>query len=228
MPELAAWADVAAGSPWVLVLLWLTTTLDGVLPLVPSESLVIGLAALPAVSGRPSLWLLGAAAAAGAFCGDQLAYSFGRRVPLRGLRVLRSARGQRAVDRAERALRHRGAAFIIGARFVPGGRVAVAMAAGAARFSRRRFSAIAAVAALLWSAYSLALGVGAGQLLDRHHPVVGVVAGVAGGLLTGAVVDRVLQRLSRTRGAGRAAPPAPAAAPPATPAVVGADPCGPR
>lgn len=181
----------------MLVALYAATAVDGFFPPVPSESVVIALAALPAAAGRPSMWLLGVVAALGAFTGDQVAYSIGRRIPIRRLRVLRSERAQSVMTWAEGALRDRSAAFIIGARFVPGGRVAVNTAAGAMHFSRPLFSALAAVAAVLWSAYSLFLGVGARHLLEHHHPLLVVAGGVCGGLLTGVVVDRVLQRLMR-------------------------------
>lgn len=199
MPELGEWVAALAGSPWMFLVLYAFATIDGFLPPVPSESVVIVLAALSAADGRPDLWALGAVAAVGAFTGDQIAYSIGRRVPVRRLRGLRSARAQHAVVRAERALAHRGAAFIIGARFVPVGRVAVNMTAGTVGFSRARFSFFAAVAAVTWSAYSVGIGAGAGHLLEEHHPLAGVAVGVTGGVLTGVVVDCALRRVTRIR-----------------------------
>jgi membrane-associated protein len=195
VPDAGEWAVAAGASPWVLLVLYVAVAADGVLPVIPSESAVIALAALPATTGGPSVWLVGAVAAVGAFTGDQLAYTVGRRTPVRRLRVMRSVRARRALAWAEAALAHRGAAFILGARFIPAGRIAVNMAAGAVRFSRPRFTAIAALAAVLWASYTVLLGVGAGQLLDSHHPLLGVAVGTAGGLLIGAVVDRVLQRV---------------------------------
>jgi membrane-associated protein len=192
VPGAGEWSALAA-SPWVLVVLYVATTIDGLVPLVPSETGVIALATLATSDGGPSIWLVGTVAATGAFTGDQLAYSVGRRVPVRTLRVLRSPRGQQVLGWAEQALAHRGAAFILGARFIPAGRIAVNMAAGAVRFSRRRFSVIAAVGSVLWAVYMVLLGVGAGHLLDQQHPLVAVAVGTAGGLVTGAVVDRVLR-----------------------------------
>lgn len=200
MPELDAWAAALAASPWILLILYAFTTIDGFFPPVPSESVVIIMAALSASGGKPNSWLLGAVAAAGAFTGDQIAYSIGRRIPVRRMRAMRSERAQKAVMWAESSLGNRGAALIIGARFIPVGRVAVNMTAGTVRFARVRFSAFAAVAAVTWSAYSVVIGVGAGHLLEQHHPLVGVAAGVTGGLFTGALVDCVLRWL---RPAGR-------------------------
>lgn len=184
-----------SGSPWMLVILYAFATIDGFFPPVPSESVVIVLTALSPPGGRQAYWLLASVAAAGAFTGDQIAYSIGRRIPVRGLRVLRSERAQRALTWADSALTQRGAAFIIGARFIPVGRVAVNMTAGTVGFSRVRFSGLAALAAVTWSAYSVGIGVGAGHLFD--HPLLAVAVGVAGGLVTGALVDYLLQRLRR-------------------------------
>ena len=205
MPELGEWATALAGSPWVFLLVWACATIDGFFPPLPSESVVIALAALSAAGGEPHLWLLGGVAAAGAFTGDQIAYAIGRRIPVRRTSFARSERAQRAVAWAEGALASRGAAFIIGARFIPVGRVAVNMTAGSVGFSRRRFSVYVGLAALAWSAYSLVLGVGAGHLLADHHPLVGVAVGAAGGLLTGVVVDRVVRRVVRAREGRRTA-----------------------
>jgi membrane-associated protein len=198
VPEGDDWGE-SGRSPWVLLALYLATTVDGFFPLVPSETGVIALAALRGSVGVPSLWLVAVVAAVGAFTGDQVAYSIGRRTPVHRLRALRSPRAQSVLDRAETAFARRGAAVILGARFVPAGRIAVNMAAGAVHFSRRRFSAIAAVAAVLWAGWMILLGVGAGHLLDQHHPLVVVAVGTAGGLAAGVVVDRVLRRVTRHR-----------------------------
>ena len=115
MPELDAWAATLAASPWIFLILYAFTTIDGVFPPVPSESVVIILAALSTSGGKPNSWLLGAVAATGAFTGDQIAYSIGRHIPVRRMRVMRSERTQKAVIWAESTLANRGAGLLIGA-----------------------------------------------------------------------------------------------------------------
>ncbi|WP_250445085.1 VTT domain-containing protein [Actinotalea sp. C106] len=198
------WVMALAGSPWALLVLYLVTLVDGIFPPVPSESAVIALAALAVSTGEPTLWLVGAVAAAGAFSGDLLAFSIGRRVPVRRMRLLSSPLGQRMVDRAEHALEHRGAAFILAARYVPVGRVAVNLTAGSVGYPRGRFTGLAALAAISWSVYSVLLGVGAGVWF-AEHPVLAVVVGVLGGLLLGLALDALLRRLLRGRGPTAAA-----------------------
>lgn len=195
---LEEWVLALAGSPWIFLVLFVFTTIDGFFPPIPSESVVIALAALAVATGEPSLWLVGLVAAIGAFIGDQVAYSIGKRLPVRRMRVMRGPRAQTTLDWAERTLVQRGAAFIIAARYIPIGRVAVNMTAGTVGFSRVRFTGLAAVAAISWSLYSVALGVGAGVWFGEH-PVLAVAVGVAGGLLLGLAIDALTRQLVRGR-----------------------------
>ena len=153
--------------------------------------------------GSPNLWLIMLFAALGAWSGDQIAYQIGTKVKVRQLRFLRSPKGQAAVDWAELALANRGAAFIIAARYIPIGRVAVNMTAGAVGYSRRRFMGLTAIAAVSWGGYSSLIGIGAGAWL-HDHTLVAVAVGVVGGLAIGLVVDWVLRRLTRRGLAGPA------------------------
>lgn len=183
-----------AASPLVYVALYVLTTIDGFFPPMPSESVVIALAALAVAGDAPHLGLVVAVAALGAFTGDQIAYAIGRRTPVRRLRPLRGRRAQRTLDWAEHALAHRGAAFIIGARYIPIGRVAVNLTAGAVGFPRGRFVGLTALAAVSWAFYSTAIGIGAGAFLSGR-PLVAVGVGVVAGTTIGLVVDAVLSRV---------------------------------
>lgn len=193
------WALALAGTPWVFLVVYAFATIDGLFPPIPSESVIIGLAVLFVHQESPDFWVLGAVAAAGAFTGDQIAYSVGRRIPIRRLRFMQGPRAEKSILWAEQALRTRGASFIIAARYIPIGRVAVNMTAGATRFPRLRFSVLAAIAAISWSIYSVVLGISAGVWL-KGHPFLALVVGVVGGLLIGVVVDQVLAYVGRRRG----------------------------
>jgi membrane-associated protein len=195
-----------AGSPWILLAVYLLATIDGFFPPVPSESVVIAVAVLAMTGDGPSMWFLVLAAAAGAYTGDIIAYTIGTKLPLDRMRLFRGRRGQRALAWARRALAARGTVFILSARFVPIGRVAVNMTAGAVGYSKRRFLVVAGIAALVWGAYSTLLGMGAGVFL-HEHPLVAVAVGVVGGVLLGFLVDAVLQRLHRRFAAPEQVPP---------------------
>jgi membrane-associated protein len=206
-----AWALALAGSPLVFLAMFVFATIDGFFPPIPSESLVIALASLSVAGGKPALLPVILTAAAGAFTGDQIAYTIGTRVKVRSLRIFRGDRAQTALDWAERSLTQRGASFIIAARYIPVGRVAVNMTAGALHFPRRKFVGLAAIAALTWAGYSAAIGIGAGRAL-QGHPIIAILAGVVGGMLIGLIVDTVLSRWAR---GPKAAPGAPSDATPA-------------
>ncbi|WP_448061938.1 DedA family protein [Cellulomonas hominis] len=182
-----------AGSPWLFVALAAFATVDGFFPPIPSESVVIALAALSASTGQPALLPLVITAALGAFVGDQVAYTIGTRVDVARLKIFRTGRGMRALAWAEHALVHRGSSFILAARYIPVGRVAVNMTAGALGYPRRRFVALTGLAALTWAGYGTLVGVGAGAWL-HGHTWVAVAAGVVVGTLIGLGVDWAMRR----------------------------------
>jgi membrane protein DedA with SNARE-associated domain len=72
-------------SPWLYLVVLVAVAVDGFLPIVPSETLVIGLGALSA-TGRPNLAALAVAAAAGGMAGDRVSYLLGRRAGRRAAR----------------------------------------------------------------------------------------------------------------------------------------------
>ncbi|WP_307843964.1 DedA family protein [Sanguibacter suaedae] len=197
---LELWAEGFAASPWVFVVLFAFVTIDAFFPPVPSESLVIALAAISLSTGSPDLWPLAVVAALGAFTGDLIAYALGRRFEVHRLRIFRARRAQAAFVWADRALRSRPAPFIIAARYIPVGRVAVNMTAGSLGYPWRRFVGLAAVAAVTWSAYSTLIGYTAGAWLEGR-PGLAVVVGVVGGSAIGFVIDWALGRFVRARAA---------------------------
>jgi membrane protein DedA with SNARE-associated domain len=214
---LEEWILALAASPLVYLAMYLFATVDGFFPPVPSESVVIALAAVAMSTGAPNLWLILAVAAAGAWTGDQIAYSIGRRVHVRGSWLMRGRRAQRTLDWAEHTLAHRGASFIIGARYIPIGRVAVNMTAGAVGFPRARFAGLTGIAAVSWAVYSTAIGIGAGAWL-HDRPVVAVAVGVVSGAVIGLGVDAVLSRIQgRPRIRRLGVDPAPGASEPGPP-----------
>lgn len=193
----------AAGQPWVLFLVLLCCIIDGFFPPVPSESVVVGLAAIAATAGIPSPWLLMLAAAVGAFLGDNIAYQIGRRVGTRRWRWMRGPRLQKAFHWAGRELRRRPASLIMVARFVPIGRVAVNLTAGATRYRQSRFVLLTVLSAILWAAYSVGIGMFFGQWFEDNH-LVGIVIAIVCAIVLGIIVDVVTNRIRRLVGGGEA------------------------
>lgn len=196
MLENAALALTA--TPWVYLVLFALAVVDGFFPPVPSETVLIALAAASVTLGTPNLVLVLLAGAAGAFVGDQVAYWIGSRVNVRRVRFLQGRRAQRTLDAAARTLDDRGGAFIIAARYIPVGRVAVNMMAGTVGYPRRRFVPLTVIAAMTWTVYSALIGIGAGAALAAN-PLLAVVVGVVGGVLLGVLVDRTIHVVVQRR-----------------------------
>ncbi len=198
LEQLESWILALAASAWVYPAMFGFATIDGFFPPLPSESVVITLTVSAHATGTPWLPAILVIAAAGAWCGDQIAYSIGKRIGTERVPFLRTAQGRRAVLWARRALLHRGASLILAARYVPVGRVAVNMTAGAVGYPRRRFMAYAAIAAATWAVYSMLIGLAAASWLG-HNTLLAMVVAVVVGILLGLVVDRVVQRLTRRK-----------------------------
>ena len=183
----------AADEWWALLILYGFCTIDGFFPPIPSESIVIALSTLAVQGETMPLWVIFVLAAAGALTGDLIAFSIGRRIPVRTIRLFRSERGQAVLDWAESRLSRRGGSFILSARYVPIGRVAVNMTAGAVGFPLRRFLFFDAIASLLWAGFGITIGTVAGHLLG-DRPLLAMAVGIVIGIAVGYVIDRVLAR----------------------------------
>ena len=189
---------VAEASAWAYVVVLLFAVVDAVFPAVPSETAVIT-AGVVAVSGDLSLPVVIAAAAVGAFAGDNLAYGIGRRYGTRAKeRFFRGDKAKRRVKWASTQLEQRGGELIAVARFIPGGRTAVTLTAGLTRFPWRRFAVFDAIAALIWACYAALLGYFGGQAFE-HQPWKGllVALGIAFAVTLGTELVRWLLRRRR-------------------------------
>lgn len=194
MQEINDFILAAAGQPWVLFLVLACCLIDGFFPPIPSESVVVGLAAVAATADVPNPWLLAMVAALGAFSGDNIAYVIGRGVGTNRWRWMRGRRMQKAFRWAGLELRKRPASLILVARFVPIGRVAVNLTAGATHFPHVRFVLLTVLSAILWAAYSVGIGLFFGQWFEDNH-LLGAVIAIICAVGLGIVVDLVITRL---------------------------------
>ena len=193
LDTLTALVEAGAAASWVLPVVALFAALDALVPAVPSEGVVVALAAVAVAGDGPNLLLLAFAAAIGAFTGDTLTFVVGRRHGPRPLERVGRPRVRRALDGAAATLERRGAVVVLAARYVPLGRVAVNLTAGATGFPPRRFVGLAALGATTWAAWSVGVGALAGRWLDGN-PLVGSAAGIALALGLGLAVDRLARR----------------------------------
>jgi membrane protein DedA with SNARE-associated domain len=186
---------VAEASGWAYVVVLLFAVLDAVIPVVPSETAVIT-AGVVAVRGDLFLPLVIAAAAVGAFAGDNLAYGIGYRYGVRAKeRFFHGEKATRRVDWASKQLDERGGELIAVGRFIPGGRTAITLTAGLTHFPWRRFALFDAIAAVIWAGYAALLGYFGGRAFE-HEAWKGLLLalGIAFAVTIGTEVVRALLR----------------------------------
>jgi membrane-associated protein len=166
-------------SAWLLPALALLVALDGPFPVLPSEPLLMTASAV-AIGAHDAPMALGllAAAFAGSVAGDHLLFALGRTS-----RRLARPGGGGIAGWVRRNIARRPAVTIIGARFVPAGRLVSTTAAGRYGLSLRRFLPCSLASSALWAGYMMGVGLLLGPLTGGD-PLRGLVAGVALGALT--------------------------------------------
>lgn len=193
--------NAVSGSSWTYVLIVGICAGDAVLPLFPSETVVIAAAVL-AAHGRLNIGLIVVAAAVGAILGDNSAYALGGS-GLRRLvnRLLGSDKNQQRLRWAQTQLQRRGAWIIIVARFIPGGRTATTYIAGTLDMPwKRRFLPADTAAAIAWALYSSALGYFGGSAFEKNLWIPVLIATGIGLLVAGAAELLRRRFLSRSDG----------------------------
>ena len=145
-------------SPLTYPVVFAAAGLDVLIPLIPSEAIVVTASVL-AAQGELMIWALVPMVALGAFVGDNLCYLLGRKIgdPIAD-RLFADEKGQARLLWAEEALRRRGAVLIGVGRFIPGGRTATTFAAGTLEMPYRQFVVADAFAAAIWAFYVSMLG----------------------------------------------------------------------
>jgi membrane protein DedA with SNARE-associated domain len=168
MPVFNQLVDAMSGAWWTYLLVAAVCLLDAVLPIVPSETMVITGGVL-ASRGDLNVVLIIVAGALGAFLGDNTAYGLGRRFGDAVIRlVIRGERGKRSLEWAKRMLDERGGTLIAVARFIPGGRTATTFTSGTTHFPYLRFLPAAAVGGVAWAAYNGLLGFAGGSTFKNQ------------------------------------------------------------
>jgi membrane protein DedA with SNARE-associated domain len=192
-----------AASPWVYLVVVAVVYLDAFFPPVPSESVLVGAAAVAVSTGHPNVVLLGAMAALAALAGDTTAYAIGRGIGTTRFRWMRRPAILRSFAWARQGLDTKGAVLILVARYIPIGRIAVNMTAGATGYPLRRFVPLAAVAGASWSTYSIGVGLLAGRWM-HDNPLLAIIVAVAIAIVIGLGIDRLTSVLGRRRAAAAA------------------------
>lgn len=175
--------------------------LDAVLPVLPSETVIIAFGVATAGSADPRVFLLVLCAAAGAWAGDNLSYLIGWRFgPWATRRFFApGTKGAARREWAQRSLDRFGTGLIIVCRFIPGGRTAVTLSCGLIRYPWPRFAVATAVAAAVWAAYAFLAGrIGGKAFEDR--PLVGFAVAFGGALAISGLIDLTRRVIAWRRG----------------------------
>lgn len=106
----------------------------------------------------------------------------------------RTRRRRRALEWARVRLAHRGGVIIVVARYVPIGRVAVNLTAGATAYPHRRFLGFTLLSGSTWAAWSVALGTLAGAWVE-DNPLLAAGAGIALAFVVGLFIERLVRAL---------------------------------
>lgn len=191
MRAFEAWITGIADAWWVHLVVLGLSFLDGFFPTVPSESVIVSLASLASSSGKPSLVLLVLAAWIGAALGDNVGYLIGRLVGWERFRLLREGRGRRAVEAAERGLERRALLFLMTARYIPFGRTAVNLVAGAVHYPHGKFLRRDLASTFVWALYSVGIGVLAGQWFE-HNRLLGIAVSLVAAVVISLGVERIV------------------------------------
>lgn len=174
--DLTSWLSDFSANWWFIGIILVIALLDSVVPIVPSETLVI-IGGVAAGQGDQRLLLVIAAGAIGAFLGDNTAYELGDRM---------SGFIQRHADRrpkwqarlvwASEQIRVRGGLLLITARFIPGGRTALTVSSGITHQPRRWFVGWITIAVVIWATYAALLGYIGGKAFEDNHTMAFLVA----------------------------------------------------
>jgi membrane protein DedA with SNARE-associated domain len=163
------WLKDFSSSPWFYLIIFVIAVLDSVLPIVPSETLVI-IGGVAAGTGSLSILFVVLCAASGAFIGDNMSYLIGREASDSiTRRYTKTDKGKHRLESVIHQIHERGGLLLITARFIPGGRTILTLACGVTRQERRWFVQWASAAATIWALYAALLGFIGGKTFGDNH-----------------------------------------------------------
>jgi membrane-associated protein len=188
--------DAVLRSSWLLPILVVMIAVDAPFPVLPSETILMS-AATTAFGGGDAGMVFGlfVAALAGSVLGDAVVFWLGRCSHKLLSRTVDTECEVSAWVRRH-MLRSPGIA-LVGARFVPGGRLVSTAAAGRFGLPVRRFLPWSIASSAAWSVYMLLIGLALGPVTGGD-PLLSLFAGVGMAVLT-AVGFAVMSKLRRKR-----------------------------
>lgn len=170
--DASKWLEDFSSQWYFLVIIFVVAFLDSVVPIVPSETLVI-VGGVAAGAGEQALWVVILCGAVGAGLGDNAAYLIGSKLSGRiERRAERSPKLARRLEWADEQIGIRGGPLLVTARFIPGGRTALTVSCGITRQPRKWFVGWIVVAVSIWATYAATLGYVFGETFDHTTALV--------------------------------------------------------
>jgi len=167
--DLTDWLDRISSHWWFLLIIFAIAYLDSVIPIVPSETCVI-IGGVASSLGHLNIYAVIAAAAVGAFLGDNTAYIIGLRASgWFRRRAERNPKFAKKLAWAQLQILQRGGLLLITARFIPGGRTVLTVSCGITRQKRLWFIRWVALATVIWATYAAMLGRIGGEAFENDH-----------------------------------------------------------
>lgn len=189
--------SIDLSGPWAFGAVVGLALVDGVVPLVPARTAIIGLGVVAGAGDNRAYPLLLLATVA-AFVSDNIAYWLGAHFwrPISRI-VFVGGRARRVWAWLETQVRRHGLVLVSLARVLPGGPTPITLTAGSVGMPIGRFRVGAAASAGLWSTYAFLVGL-AGDALVGGNLLLGLVVALA---LAGAVnlTLRVIMHRRRPR-----------------------------
>jgi len=163
-------------SPVFYLVIFIIAVLDSVLPIVPSETMVI-IGGVAAGLGDLNILAVIAVGAAGAFLGDNMSYEIGLRAKDAVTRWYgKSEKRAKRLEWADQQIEERGGLLLITARFIPGGRTLLTLSCGITGQPHKWFAKWVGTAAIIWASYASLLGYVGGKTFEDNHTLAFVVA----------------------------------------------------
>lgn len=167
LTDASEWLEDFSSRWYFLVIIFAVAYLDSVVPVVPSETMVI-VGGVAAGAGEQSLLLVILCGAVGAALGDNTAYLIGARLSgVIGRRAERSPKLERRLAWANEQIAFRGGPLLVTARFIPGGRTALTLSCGITHQPKKWFVGWILVAVTIWATYAALLGYAFGDTFDH-------------------------------------------------------------
>lgn len=175
-------------SPWLFALVFAVLLGGAFLPGLPGGTVLMTATAAAAASSDGLSRVAGVylAAISGAFIGELIGYTIGRRYGTRLLAHRWLRRIRRPVLRARTLMRRHHITILVAARFLPAGRLSSVLAAGIARVGLRRFLPVAMPVAAVWAAWMTTLGLVGSAVAGRS-----VIGGPVAAMLISATATTI-------------------------------------